>query len=41
MKAIDTWERVLIALIVLVYVVFGLGIHGATLIRAAKLINAC
>ena len=28
MKAIDTWERVLIALIVLVYVVFGLGIHG-------------
>ena len=28
MKAIDTWERVLIGLIVLVYVVFGLGIHG-------------
>jgi rhamnose transport system permease protein len=28
MKAIDTWERVLIALIVLVYLGFGLGIHG-------------
>ena len=28
MKAFDTWERVLVALIVLVYVVFGLGIHG-------------
>jgi rhamnose transport system permease protein len=28
MKAIDTWERVLIALIVLVYLGFGLGVHG-------------
>jgi rhamnose transport system permease protein len=28
MKAIDTWERVLVALIVLVYIVFGLCIHG-------------
>lgn len=28
MKALDTWERVLIALIVLVYLGFGLGIEG-------------
>ncbi|MEP6502051.1 MAG: ABC transporter permease [Betaproteobacteria bacterium] len=28
MKALDTWERVLIALIALVYIGFGLGIHG-------------
>jgi rhamnose transport system permease protein len=28
MKAIDTWERVLIGLIALVYIAFGLGIHG-------------
>jgi rhamnose transport system permease protein len=28
MKAIDTWERVLIGLIVLVYIVFGFGIQG-------------
>lgn len=28
MKALDTWERVLIALIVLVYVAFGIGIDG-------------
>ena len=28
MKALDTWERVLVALIALVYLGFGLGIHG-------------
>ena len=28
MKALDTWERVLIALIALVYLAFGLGIDG-------------
>jgi rhamnose transport system permease protein len=28
MKALDTWERVLIALVVLVYIGFGLTIHG-------------